>query len=69
MTIIEKFKEKPIYRFRDMLLDVSQIWYLFQDITGHVYANGIRIARSVSKKDYTDLEKKFFNYRGCNYDR
>lgn len=48
--MIEEVRDTSIYRFRDMLLDISQIWYLFQDITGHVYANGIRIARSVSKK-------------------
>lgn len=67
--MIEEVRDTPIYRFGDILLDISQIWCLSQDIEGYIYANGICIARSVAKKDYTNLEKKFFSYRGCNYDR
>ena len=67
--MIEEVRETPIYRFHGRLLDISQIWHLFLDADRHVYVNGVKIASFVPYKDYENLEKKFFSYRGCNYDR
>jgi len=67
--MIEEVRDTPIYRFLGRLLDVSQIWHLFIDTDGNVYANGVKIAGFVQSEDYIKLEKKFFSYRGCNYDR
>ena len=62
-------REIPIYRFHGRILDISQIWHLFLDANNHVYVNGVKIASFVPTEDYINLEKKFFSYRGCNYDR
>jgi len=60
--------DTPIYRFYGRLLDISQIWCLFIDGDNHVYANGVKIANFVAMENYIKLEKKFFSYRGWNYD-
>lgn len=62
-------RESPIYRFHGRLLDLSQIWHLYQNADGNVYVNGVCIAYYIPYENYIELEKKFFNYRGCNYDR
>lgn len=61
--------DTPIYRFEGTLLDISQIWCLFIDRDNHVYVNGVKIASFVVMENYIELEKKFFSYRGYNYDR
>lgn len=67
--MIREVRDTPIYRFHGRLLDISQIWHLFIDSDRDVYANGVRIASFIPMEDYIKLEKKFFSYRGCNYDR
>lgn len=67
--MIEEVRDTPIYRFHGRLLDISQIWHLFIDADRHVYVNGVKIASFVPTEDYIELEKKFFSYKGCNYDR
>lgn len=67
--MIEEVRDTPIYRFYGMLLDISQIWHLFIDVDRDVYVNGVKIASFVPVESYIKLEKKFFSYRGCNYDR
>ncbi len=67
--MIKEVRDTPIYRFLGRLLDISQIWHLYQNADGNVYANGVIIAYFVPIEDYIKLEKKFFSYRGCNYDR
>lgn len=67
--MINEVRDTPIYRFHGRLLDISQIWHLFCDADRNVYANGVRIANFIPQEDYIKLEKKFFSYRGWNYDR
>lgn len=72
--MINEVRDTPIHRLRDCLLDVSQIWSLryiydnYSDDAGAVYVNGIMIT-VCTQLDYEDLERKFFSYRGWNYDR
>lgn len=67
--MIREVRDTPIYRFHGRLLDISQIWHLFLDTDRYVYVNGVKIAGSVPTEDYIELEKKFFSYKGWNYDR
>ena len=67
--MIREVLDTPIYRFHGRLLYISQIWHLFLDADNHVYVNGVKIASFVPMEDYIKLEKKFFSYRGWNYDR
>lgn len=67
--MIDEVRESPIYRLHGRLLDLSLIWSLEQTADGHIYVNGVRTVCFASTEDYINLEKKFFSYRGCNYDR
>ena len=62
--MINEVRESPIYRFHGRLLDLSQIWHLYQDADGNVYVNGVCIANYIPYENYIKLEKKFFSYRG-----
>ena len=67
--MISEVRDTPIYRFGGRLLDVSLIWGLEQTAEGHVWVNGVRMMCFCPEEDYIKLEKKFFSYRGWNYDR
>jgi hypothetical protein len=62
-------RESPIYRLHGRLLDVSLIWGLERTPDGDIYVNGTPMVSCTSYEDYMKLEKKFFSYRGWNYDR